>query len=106
MYAHVTAWGWFWIIWSGVGAVVELYWVFVNAANTLSRQIWAVESLNLAHPLRFSDWTWLHWLIASDLWTFFAWLSVHFPFGFIRLAGMPWPMSSSLSGFSSRRVTV
>lgn len=81
---HVTAWGWFWLTWMLTGAIVELYWVFANTANTLSRQIWGVERIDLAHPLEFSHWTWLHWLIAACLWAFFAWLSVHFPFGWLR----------------------
>lgn len=84
MFSHVTAWGWFWLTWVFVGLGVELYWVAVNAANTLSRQIWGVEHLDLSHPLQFSTWTPFHWILATLLWGFFAWLSVHFPFGFLR----------------------
>jgi hypothetical protein len=84
MFSHVTAWGYFWLAWMLTALGVELYWLFVNAANTLSRQIWGVEMLDLSHPLDFSDWTWLHILITVVLWGFFAWLSVHFPFGYIR----------------------
>lgn len=82
--AHVTAWGWFWLTWIWVGAGVELYWVFVNTSNTLSRQIWGVESIDFAHPLDFAEWRPLHWAIAISLWLFFGWLSVHFPFGYLR----------------------
>jgi hypothetical protein len=84
MFAHVTAWGWFWLSWANVGLAVELYWLFVNAANTLSRQIWGVEHLDLSHPLYLAEWTLLHWLLAIGLWLTFGWLSVHFPFGYFR----------------------
>lgn len=82
--SHVTAWGWFWLAWAFTGLAVELYWLAVNAANTLSRQIWGVEALNLAHPLEFSRWTPFHWTIAIGLTLFFAWLIVHFAFGWLR----------------------
>jgi len=82
--AHVTAWGWFWLSWALAGAAVELYWVAVNTSNTLSRQLWGVEHIDFAHPLYFSEWTWLHWTLAIALWSTFAWLSVHFPFGYLR----------------------
>jgi len=84
---HVTGWGIFWLAWMLTGTGVELYWVAVNTANTLSRQVWGLERIDFAHPLYFSDWTWLHWLIAVVLWLFFGWLSLHFPFAWLRL----WP---------------
>lgn len=80
----VTAWAWFWLAWILTGTAVELYWVFTKAANTLSEQIWGVERLNFAHPLDFGSWSPLHWTLAIVLWLFFAWLSVHFPFGWLR----------------------
>lgn len=83
--SHVTAWGWFWLAWILAGTGVELYWVAVRSANTLSRQLWGVEKLDFAHPLDFSTWTPLHWILAIVLWGLFAWFSVHFPFGYIRL---------------------
>lgn len=83
-FAHVTAWGWFWLAWALTGGIVEVYWVFAGAANTLSRQIWGMERLDLAHPLVFAEWTWLHYLIAVSLWGMFLWLSLHFPFGWLR----------------------
>jgi hypothetical protein len=66
------------------GAAVELYWVAVNVRNTLSDQIWGLEHIDLSHPLYFAEWSPLHWCIALVLWAFFAWLSVHFPFGYLR----------------------
>jgi hypothetical protein len=81
---HVTAWGYFWLTWMITGISTELYWVAVNASNTLSRQIWGVEQIDLAHPLEFAEWTPAHYAIAITLWLFFAWLSVHFPFGYLR----------------------
>jgi hypothetical protein len=84
MIPRVTGWGWFWLAWLLVALAVELYWLIVNAANTLSRQIWGVERLNLAHPLDFTQWTLVHWVIAITLWSFFAWLSVHLAFGWLR----------------------
>lgn len=81
---HVTAWGYFWLAWSLVGTGVELYWVAASAANTLSRQIWGLEGIDLAHPLDLAEWSPLHWILAICLWLFFGWLSVHFPFGYLR----------------------
>lgn len=84
MYAHVTAWSKFWLVWAMTGGAVEIYWLAVNTANTLSRQIWGAEQLDFAHPLDFAEWTPLHIALTLVLWGFFAWLSVHFPFGYIR----------------------
>jgi hypothetical protein len=81
---HVTAWGYFWLAWVLVALGVEGYWLFVNTANTLSRQIWGVERLDFAHPLDFAVWTPAHYIIAITLWGLFAWLSVHLVFGWIR----------------------
>lgn len=82
--SHVTAWGWFWLSWVLAGAGVELYWLAVNTANTLSRQIWGAEQLDFSHPLDFAAWTPLHWGLAVAMWLFFGWLSLHFPFGWLR----------------------
>lgn len=82
--AHVTAWGWFWLAWICTGVGVELWWVFVNTANTLSEQIWGIEKLDLTHPLLFATWTPAHWTIAACMWLFFGWMSVHMPFGWVR----------------------
>lgn len=83
-FSQITAWGWFWTSFFGVGLAVEVYWLIVNSANTLSRQIWGVERLDLAHPLDFGEWTPFHWILSLLLWGGFAWLSVHFPFGYLR----------------------
>jgi hypothetical protein len=63
---------------------VEMYWLAVNTANTLSRQVWGLEKIDLNHPLYFSDWSVAHWTLAITIWAFFGWLSVHFPFGYLR----------------------
>lgn len=81
---HVTGWGWFWLAWIFSALGVEAYWLVANTANTLSRQIWAVEGVDLAHPLQFAEWSPLHWALAFTVWALFAWLSVHFPFGYLR----------------------
>lgn len=81
---HVTGWGWFWLAWMFTALAVEAYWLIANTANTLSRQIWAAEGIDLAHPLEFAEWTPLHWAISITLWLLFAWLSVHFAFGYLR----------------------
>lgn len=82
--AQVTVWGYFWLAWIFVGGAVEVYWVIVDAANTLSRQVWGAEMLDFSHPLDFAEWTPLHIALTAVLWVFLAWLSVHFPFGYIR----------------------
>jgi len=79
-----TAWGYFWLAWLMTGGVIELYWVFLNSANTLSDQIWGIEMIDFSHPLDLAEWNPLHWILAIVLWVFFAWLSVHFPFGYLR----------------------
>jgi hypothetical protein len=84
VYAHVTVWGWFWFAWMTVGAGVEIYWTIVNSLNDLSPQIWALEHLDFGHPLDFAEWTPVHIAMTVVLWLFFGWLSVHFPFGYIR----------------------
>lgn len=81
---NITAWGYFWLLWILTGIAVEIYWVVANTANTLSEEIWGIEQIDLAHPLDFAEWTPLHILITVSLWLFFAWLSVHFPFGYLR----------------------
>lgn len=80
----VTAWGWFWLSWALTGFAVEVYWLIANSANTLSRQIWGIEKLDLAHPLDFAEWTPLHWILSICMVLFFGWLCVHFPFGYLR----------------------
>lgn len=84
MNPHVTVAGWIWLAWAMFGTAFELYWVFVNTANTLSYQIWGIEKIDLAHPLDFAEWTPLHWTIGVCLMLFFGWLLVHFPFGWLR----------------------
>lgn len=85
--AHVTGWGYFWLGWILTALAIEAYWLVVNSANTLSRQMWGLEEIDLAHPLYFAEWTPLHWAISITLWLLFAWLSVHFAFGYLRLSG-------------------
>jgi hypothetical protein len=84
VFTRVTAWGWFWLAWALCALGTEAYWLAVNAANTLSEQIWGAERLDLAHPLDFAAWTPLHYVIAISLWLFFGWLSVHLAFGWAR----------------------
>lgn len=81
---HVTNAGWVWLAWILFGTGYEILWVIVNTANTLSDQIWGIEAIDMNHPLDFATWTPLHWTIAVCLWLFFAWLSIHFPFGYLR----------------------
>lgn len=81
---RVTAWGWYWLAILGLILGPELYWIAVNARNTISDQIWSLEQLTPAHPLDFATWTPLHWAIAAIVWGLFAWLSVHLPFGWLR----------------------
>lgn len=83
-FAHVTVWGWFWLQWILQALIVEFYWLSVNTANTLSRQTWGIEHADLAHPFDFAEWTPIHWAIAITLWSLFAWLSLHLPFGILR----------------------
>jgi hypothetical protein len=79
----VTAWGWYWLGCLALILAPELYWVFVNARNTISENVWALERLNAAHPFDMAIWTPAHWVIALALWTLFGWLSVHLTFGLL-----------------------
>ena len=81
---HPNAVTWVWLGWILFGIVWEATWLAVNAANTLSRQVWGVEGVDFAHPLDFAEWNWQHWLLAILLWLFFGWLSLHFPFAWLR----------------------
>jgi hypothetical protein len=82
-YLHVTPWGYYWLAVAVLLAGPEIYWAFVNSANTISDNVWAVEHVNLSHPFDFADWTWLHYTISAVVWSLFLWLSLHIPFGLL-----------------------
>jgi hypothetical protein len=81
---RLTWWGAYWAAWIVFFLIPELYWVFVNSANTLSRETWALEQVNLSQPFDFGMWTGVHWAIAIVVWLLFLWLSLHLPFGLLR----------------------
>jgi len=81
---HLNAWSWYWLIWVLAFLIPELYWVFSNAANTLSDTVWALEDVNMGRPFDFGMWTDVHWTIACVVWLLFGWLSLHLPFGLLR----------------------
>lgn len=78
---HLTWFGWYWLGWLLAFLGPELYWVFVNPANTLSDETWSVENLNSARPFDIAMWSDAHWAIALLVWFLFLWLSAHIPFG-------------------------
>jgi hypothetical protein len=82
MIHHVTPWGIYWLAWFFLGFLApELYWVFVNARNTLSEDFWGWEDLNQAHPFDFADWTWLHYAFGIIFAIGLFWLFFHLIFG-------------------------
>lgn len=84
LYYHLTAFTWYWIVWLLAFLIPELYWVFTNPANTLSREYWSFEHLDLAQPFDFQVWSATHWGAAGLVWLLFLWLSLHLPFGLLR----------------------
>lgn len=81
---HVTAAGYVWLAWIAFGAIFEIFDLVYHIPWTLSRNTWAIEHLDMKHPLMFAEWTPLHWGIAIVLWSLFLWLSLHLPFGWLR----------------------
>jgi hypothetical protein len=82
---HLTPFGWYWLAWALLGFLLpELYWVFANPRNTLSDEWWALERLDMGHPLDFAEWTPLHFILGLILLAFSLWLFAHLVFGFIR----------------------
>jgi hypothetical protein len=82
---HVTFFGWYWLTWGilgfGIPEVIGLIW---NTQWTLSWQVWGLENINFAHPLDFSDWTWVHYLFGVILTAFVIWLDGHLVAGIWR----------------------
>ena len=78
----LTFFSWYWLIWAIIGFFpVEIYGLIRNSQDTLSYQIWHLESINLGDPWIFSQWTWVHWTLGA-VWFFgFIWLMGHFIFG-------------------------
>lgn len=79
-----TPWGWYWVAWIFVGFLpAEVYWIFVNAKNTLSDNFWALEHINRHHPFDFAEWTPVHWVFGIFLAVFLLWLLLHLVFGML-----------------------
>jgi hypothetical protein len=79
---HITGWGWYWVSWIFVGFLApELYWVFVNAKNTLSDKFWGFEGMDTKHPFDFAEWLPVHYAIGIVLLALFFWLLFHLIFG-------------------------
>lgn len=85
MTPHLNWFSLYWLGWLLAFLVPELWAVFSNLPqDTLSETVWSAESLNLNQPLDFAMWTDTHWVIALLVWLLWLWLSVHFPFGYLR----------------------
>lgn len=82
---HLTAFSWYWLAWILAFLIPELFWVFTNPANTLSEEVWSLEKLNFYQPFDIGIWSSTHWAIAALVWALFLWLSLHIPFGMLRL---------------------
>lgn len=76
---------WYWALWIAMFLGPELWWVFRNPQGTLSWSVWDLESVDLAQPFDFPVWTATHWAVAVVVWLLFLWLSLHLPFGLLRL---------------------
>lgn len=78
----LTGWGWYWVVWLFGGFLVpELYWIAVNAANTLSDKFWVFEGIDRKHPFDLSEWLPVHYVLAVILLVLFFWLFWHLVFG-------------------------
>lgn len=76
-----TVFGWYWLAWFIAFLIPEIYWIFVNAKNTLSDNFWAIEHMDKHHPFNFAEWTPLHWTFGIILLVFTIWLFWHLIFG-------------------------
>lgn len=72
----------YWGVWITMFLIPEIAAIFINPADTLSDNWWAIEKLSVSHP--YSGWTWQHWAMAGVVWVLFVWLSGHLPFGWWR----------------------
>jgi hypothetical protein len=74
----------YWLGWVVVGfGGFEGYAVVTgHPENTLSAQVWRVLDTVARQPM--SAWSWQHWVGMTVVLVLFAWLSVHFAFGWIR----------------------
>lgn len=77
--------GWYWLAWIFLGfGIPEGLALIFNKFDTLSWQFWGLERIDFSHPYQFSDWYWLHWLIAIFVLVFLVWLLGHIDFGIWR----------------------
>ena len=81
---HLNWFSLYWLGWLLAFLIPEIWALCTNAANTLSEEVWSLESLNTAQPYDFAMWTDTHWAIALLVWLLWLWLSLHFPFGLLR----------------------
>lgn len=76
-----TLFGLYWLGWFAAFLIPEIYWIIVNARNTLSDNWWAVEGIDTHHPFDFATWTPAHYVIGVVLLVFVVWLFLHLIFG-------------------------
>lgn len=81
---HLNWFSLYWLGWLMAFLVPEFWALFTNPANTLSEEVWSIESLNANQPFDFAMWTDTHWAVALLVWMLWLWLSLHFPFGLLR----------------------
>ena len=74
----------YWLGWVAAGFGGPEAWAIVSGhpENTLSAQVWRILDTIARQPM--SAWAWQHWVGAVVLLVLFAWLSVHFAFGWLR----------------------
>ena len=80
----MNGWSWFWTAWFAVSFAAFLIpeiWALVTGhpENTLSAQIWRLESLKAGQHVW--QWTAAHWLIGGVLAVVLIWLLFHFVAG-------------------------
>lgn len=82
---QITGAGWYWIVWffGGFG-IFEGWGLIFNTQDTLSWQFWGLEQINFSDPMKFSDWTWVHWVIGLMITVGLVWLDGHLTFGIWR----------------------
>ena len=82
---RLTGAGIYWLVWffGGFG-IYEGWGLLFNTQDTLSWQIWGLEHIDFADPMKFAEWTPLHWAIGAVLVIALGWLTGHLVFGIWR----------------------
>lgn len=79
------AWTFYWLVWTVVMftsfIVPEVIALATNSHNTLSYQVWNLESMTPGNSGPIYSWTAVHFLVGGIFLVLFTWLIFHFILG-------------------------